>query len=485
MGSTVEPKELRTALLKQDVETLADLVLSMLAAEPSLTALVECTLWGGQGPGEEEVSDIRRRANEAVLSVGWDYHAMKRAEPLLRSIKQVPDRLFEEKRFDLAASAYEALIAGVLDAEYWNRRDDDGHVQRVLRECMRSFVECVKNEPESPDLSGRVIQRLFDTFCYGLDHTVDWMTETVGHLALKELPLPLRQHLASRFEGASEGKEGKESDVESRRASLRQMALELRRESLSDEEYLELARSLGQGDVVLDRLLEVGRVDEAMAEAEGKLGPLQLASLLKSHGFVEQAIMEATAGLRGPAPEGALEWLLEHAESVGDTERIIEYSMKLFQLTHWERHFFRTKELAQQGRIWAELRDEMLKHLSARGVSDAVRVKVYLSEGMLQEALASLKQSRGGVDVELRLRLADACEADRPEETIRLLRKTIDEWVPAGRNYEEAAALMKRLRCIYDRLDLLEEWSDYYSSTRKKHNRRYHFISALKREGFE
>jgi len=484
MWKSVEPNELKSTLLKQDLETLADLVVSMLAARPDLTILVECTLFGGgQGPGEQEITDIRRRAKEAVLSVGWDYHALRRAGPLLRNIKRVPDSLLDAKRFDVAATAYEALIDGVLDAEYWNRRDDEGGVSSVLHDCFEALVECMQPERPNANVSERVIQRLFDMYCYGLEHTMDWMTDIVGRLVREELTLHERNQLADRFEAVARSM--KDPDSKYRRESLCQTCLRLKESSLSADEYLELARSLGQTDEVLDRLLELGRVDEAMAEAAGKLGPLQLATLLKSYGFIEQALREATSASRGPAPERALDWLLEHAESVGDTQRIIEYSRRLFLLTHWEGHYFRTRQLAQQVGTWAVMRGEMLGHLSARGVPNTVRVNVYLSEGMAQEALESFKQSPGSVDVELRLRLAEACEAERPDETIRLFRKTIDEWVPAGQNYENAAALMRRLRNIYERLGRLDEWSDYYSSTRKKHSRRYHFISALKREGLQ
>lgn len=277
-----------------------------------------------------------------------------------------------------------------------------------------------------------------------------------------------------------------------RRRMMGRFLLELEADTLDDEAYLRMCREAGLTEMLVARLLERGRVLEACAAVAGVEHPYQFLPLVEQVLAAGHAVeAEELVRLRANKTKepGLLRWLMERASVAGQWEDALELAEKLFWQAPSVRGYEEVKALAEHGGRWEPLRSGILAHLE-RDRHFALLVELRLLAGEPDMALSAFKQLREAGSVgyggwgyrgwDLRVKVAAAVEATRPDEAIALYREEAEKLIAAqGReNYAQAATHLQRVRDLYRRQGREQEWEELIVGLREQNRR----LRALKEE---
>jgi uncharacterized Zn finger protein len=270
------------------------------------------------------------------------------------------------------------------------------------------------------------------------------------------------------------------------------LLLGLQAESLDDEAFLEVCRQTGRLNDLVDRLLRLDRVDEALGETEkaGDYFLLALADLFvqHEHGALAEQFMRKRAETSHDTRLTI--WLKEYAILMGDLSEALALSMHLFWLRPSLAEYQEMKMLAVQLDSWLGLRSETLEKLSENKSYNLI-VEIYLDEGEIDLALEALERARSAArhrldyPNSLELQVAKAAENSRPDQAIRLYLNQVNSLIDQrGRgNYSEATNLLKAVRGLYKRLGKQDEWQALITGLRQENRMLPAFHDELNKAG--
>jgi uncharacterized Zn finger protein len=271
--------------------------------------------------------------------------------------------------------------------------------------------------------------------------------------------------------------------------------LRLAGDQTDDEIFLRICRETGRQRNLVEKLLALGRVDEAEAEVrradDSEL--LALADLLRQHGHAERA--EQLVRERQPAPqwqERYAEWLRERASERGDLAGALALGEELF----WRRpslaRYEELQALAEERGNWPVLRPGVLRRLE-RERQYALLTEIHLRDDEVAQALPAVKQASAGSfpyayaygGEPLSIRVAQAAERNYPREAIALYTAAAERLIRAqGRgNYAVAARYLARVRDLYQRLGEGAMWDTLISDIREQNRRMRALKEELERAG--
>jgi uncharacterized Zn finger protein len=243
----------------------------------------------------------------------------------------------------------------------------------------------------------------------------------------------------------------------------------------NDEAFLALGRQTGRVHDLVDRLLSLNQVDEAAREAQqtSDYQLLGVADIFVQHGqgHLAQSLIRTRA--KTSSDSRLPGWLKAYAEKQGDFAQALDLASDLFWMRPSVEDFVEMRRLAKPLGQWQERRAETLDHLAKKG-EHSFLTEIYLEEGQIDPALASLEKarsaSRWGISDSLQLQVAEAARQDRPRESIRLSLQIAQRLINSrGRgNYAQAAGHLKQVQELYRRLDDLPGWQRVITNLRKE-----------------
>ena len=197
-----------------------------------------------------------------------------------------------------------------------------------------------------------------------------------------------------------------------------------------DQEYLNLARAAGQLANYAEHLVKLSRVAEAvefgLAAFRSPDDALALAKALQQAGAHDEALKIAEAGLRMEGekrddwhrPVSALaHWLRDYAGGLGRTGLAIETASIAFDCMLSMKDYMAARNWS--GESWPDLRAKLLERLS-RAPHASDRVRIYLSETMIDEAVACVGEKEAyGIGDETLMQLAEAAHASHSGWVVR------------------------------------------------------------------
>jgi uncharacterized Zn finger protein len=254
--------------------------------------------------------------------------------------------------------------------------------------------------------------------------------------------------------------------------------LDLEEEQLDDEAFLRLCRETKRWHDLVDRLLALDRVEEALATAREvrNYELLQLADLFVSQDHADLAEQLIRERAQTSQDSRLTEWLKDRAQARGDLAEALTLAEQLF----WQRPtvmgYQELRNLALPLERWNELRAVVLTRLADEGQYDLL-TEVHLEEGEIDRALETVEHVRaaawGWGGGELSIRVAQAAEGSRPQAAIRIYVEQAERLI-AGRgrgNYAEAATYLTHVRDLYDRLGESEVWTALIADLREQNRR--------------
>ena len=278
-----------------------------------------------------------------------------------------------------------------------------------------------------------------------------------------------------------------------RRKRYGDLLLALEADSLSDEEFLHIGRETKSIQAVVTRLLELGRVDEAVQDVSQASGwqLLKLADLFvqyRQDSAVERMMYEKA---QQEMYSSAADWLKNHHLAKNNLPAALEMAELIFHKRPWFAEYQKMREISMELGNWEAVRQEAIMFLEAtKNISTLVEAA--LDEGDIERALQLLKATKpSGPDgyqwqydyartPEVALKAAERAEEMYPRASIDLYEQHVERLI-AGRgrsNYQVACSYLAKIRSLYEKLDETEQWTNYIVWLRKRHSR----LSTLKQE---
>jgi tetratricopeptide (TPR) repeat protein len=474
-----EVEELDKALEQRSKAELIALIKQMLLRCPELEVLLETPLPGSKRRGRGVVDpETYRRQAAAAFHYGrdcWGVEAHIAQE--LEAIVAIGDGFAAQEDWASAAAVYQAVSAEVL-ANYEMFHDEEGRLGSVVQACVEGLGRCLSGVGEE-NREG-VLKALFEVYRFDVDFGGAGLGDEVPGIVLKQSTVEERRKVAGWVRAAIP--KGGNWSTDWQRRVLGGFLLKLEGD-IDDEKFLDICRETGRLGDLVDRLLTLGRLEEAEAEARkaNDYELLQIAGILVGHGHgkvAERLMVErskTTKDLR------ILEWLESHYTATNKPAEALSLAQRLFKLQPRLSYYQRIRELAGQLGKWAKLRQELLQMIS--GKEWGLLIDIYLDEGEIEVALEVLKHNQANIQAlgaSYLIKVARAAEKPHPREAIKLYQQMAEGLIAArGReNYREACGYLRRIRGLYQRLREGEVWASYIAELRERNRN----LPALKDE---
>ncbi|MHB8647461.1 MAG: hypothetical protein ACYDAR_16890 [Thermomicrobiales bacterium] len=373
--------------------------------------------------------------------------------------------------------------------QYESFEDEEGSLLRVVGMCAAGLGECLKGEQDHTDRREEIVEALFGIFTFSMDWGDFDLDESIPGLLVRHTTADEKRLLA---EWIYEHLPPRASARDYRRQAFGALLLELEAETLDDEAFLRICRETGRTLDLVDRLLALGRTDEAITEAETTSDHdfLPLADLFVRHGADEMAERLVRERIARAENLPMLRWLKACVEARGEGQSALDFAARIFRYQPSLAAYRDVRQLAQEIGTWERMRPEtvaLLKQPKYR----SVLIEVALDEGdidqaisLAQDAAATLPFGTGTTIYshghDMTLTVAKAAEVTRPRGALVLYQQQVEKLI-AGRHresYRQACGYLVIVRELYDRLDEYERWEQYLSGLREK----YRTLRALKEE---
>ena len=416
---------------------------------------------------------IRRQVERAFYSGGdeWDagYTIALNLDPIL---KIGAERLAKNDLRN-ALTVYATVARAILD-DYETIHDEEGDVAMVVDECATGLGQCLAVATD-PVRREEILAELFHIYswdlCYGGIGIGDGIPDILDQASPAERKLV-----------ASWAKSALDTSSSWAQQGYGRFILQLIPDQLDDQEFLLLCRESALFTKLVERLLSLERVEEAIAATKevGDYELLQLVDIFVSHKHDELARQLVQTRIPESQDRRLTHWLQKYAESHHDPETALALAKELF----WERpnltQYQELQNIAQSLANWPALHETILARLSQEEKTNLL-IQIHLEEGDVGSALLTLNSSSTShqpgryylYGPSMRLQVARAAEPDYPREAIDLYLQAVTRLVAQrGRgNYATAATYLQRVREIYRRLNEEERWQKLIATLREEYRR--------------
>jgi uncharacterized Zn finger protein len=474
-------EDLKTALERLSKSELIVLIQRMLDRYPDLETVLELPIVGETEEAPPVNADvIQRQAQGAFAGIGYDDWVDVRsiADQLLQLV-DIGDDYVEIGQWRDAATIYQTVMDEALDG-YGMLHDETGYLNEVVDRCVEGLEGCLV-ATEDPFRREMLLQALFHVYRWDMDFGGIDMGYRAPDIIL-ELATPEEKRQVSAWVREALSSDGSRWA----RQAYGHLLLQLEEAWLDDQAFLQFCRETGRREDLVERLLVLDRVEEAIevARRANDYELLCLADVFLAQDHSDLAERLIRERLRSTRDRHLTGWLKERALARGDQEEALALAEGLF----WERPSLRGYEelrtLARPLERWNDLRAAILSRL-AEEEKRTLLIEIHLEENEVDHALEILEQMRGtprrrwAVD-HLILQVAQAAEEERPREAIRLYKEAAEQLIARrGRgNYAVAASYLTRARDIHGRLDETWAWTTYIAELRASNPR----LRALKDE---
>ena len=481
----VEPLE--NALDQRDKADLILLIQKMIARYPDLEEMVYVTPAGTASATASINPDLIRRQVEQAIKhgdYGHDYGATAGIAEELETIMQQANPYREQDDWLNAAVIYSTVLDWLL-RQYDNIYDHDGDLGAVFWDGSERLGECLE-EIKQPKKRLEILRILVAIIVKDIKVGGYGFADTAYDIVLTQSEPAEKAEIITWVEDELARVVSSLDDFSKkwRAGAFGRLLLNLQEDSLTDEQFIEVCRRTGQLNALVERLLQLGRVDEAVSDAQtaSDYELLALADLFMTHGH--NAIADELVEERAETSKDTrlADWLKKQAVNKGDWHKAVGYAQNKFWQRSTVEHYREIRDMADKLGDWSERKETILARLTQKE-EYALLTRIYLLEQAVDAALTTLPKVRYGGG--LAMEVAEAAEATHPREAIRLYRQQIERLI-AGRgrgNYVEAAGYLTRVKKLYKRLSETDAWLEYIRTIRDQKPRLPALLDELKQAG--
>ena len=472
-------------------DQLQSVLLKLSEHEPSLITVIEgqVALFGPTTSLHHPPIDpkaVRRQVRSAIRSLDRmsSSEAYWQISAVVGSIQHIIDQAWELINADHGRDAL--IVLEAVTEEYlneWENLDDsDGEASGFFTDLGPTWAEALLSVDLSRQERKAWAKRLTDWQEDLDDYGVDDAFAVAAAAALDgwDTP-PLKRVLEGTIteQGAWKGEPPLYAD------ELTEARLHILERRERFQEYLYLAEAEGHTEEYVTMLVRLNRGQEAFDYGLQYLGTTQealaLANALVEHGEREHSLTIAEHGLSLEGQKAPLaKWLREQAGKMGKPDLALRAAEIAYQEEISLENYLRAAAIA--GEQWTDRRTVLLDYTrSKKSFSQQGQVEVFLYEGLLEDAIASLEPYASHTLVE---QVVDAALQSQShfEWVIQASRKQAEPIIEGGKAeyYYSAAKWLAKARTAYQALGCKEEWKSYLSDLLSRHGRKYKLVPMLK-----
>ena len=473
--------ELDTDLEQRSKGELIALIKQMLQLQPDLETLLEVALPGGDRRSTPvNPENYRRQVSSAFRRGGDDWMASGRVATDIGITVGAGDGFLALADYAGASIVYQAVAQGILE-HYEMMPDEDGLLSEVVDRCVEGLGICLAGGGDDAAARKNSLQTLFDIYRFDVGYGGVGLGEAAPDLILEHATGEEKRAAAGWVRAAMP--EGDSWSDNFQRQVYGSFLLDLELAHLDDASFLNICRESGRLADLVDRLLTLGRLEEAIAEAEpaGDHELLTLADIFRDHGCAQKVEPLLAKRVETSQDHRLVGWLKERHKERGELAEALVLAKRLLERRPHLAGYQEVGELSQQLGVWQELRPQLLAEWSA-AQEYGLLTDIYLEEGEIDLALKSLKQRRPGFPygVDQLIRVAQSASETHPHAAVDIYRQQVESLIEArGRdNYQRACTHLTKVRGLYRQLSQEPAWTDYIAELRERHRR----LPALKEE---
>ncbi|HVB75327.1 MAG TPA: glyoxalase, partial [Ktedonobacteraceae bacterium] len=459
----------------------------------------------------QRLLSVNPAAYRRQVADAFQHHTPRIAQELL-AVKETADALVQQLDYLGAATIYETLVTEIFEqshlyfddeARYDDYYEEEAYypeeegLDELVGKCIEALGSCLEDAQADRTAREKIINALFDIYQHDLhaESGLGFVASAADQLAQHTTPLE-RQTIAKRIRDFLADEEEKIGG--SQRKAYGAFLLALGKDTLDDETYLRICRETGRTSDLVDRLLTLGRVEEAASETQrfDDYALLALADLFIQHG--QDAVAERLVKTRAekkPDLHGlhVLDWLQKYYQTRSNYVAELEIVETLFHAQPFLKRYQELRALSTKPGLWETLRLELLAFLE-QARKTTLLIQIALDEGEIDKALHLLKgiakKDRNGYTYndgygyygygDIALEVARAAEETHPREAIELYRQYAERLIALrGRqNYQSACTYLATMRTLYDKLGEHEAWTTCITALREQNRA----LRALKEE---
>jgi uncharacterized Zn finger protein len=474
-------------LAERSQEELIALIRQMVARYPDLQALIDRPVPSRQPEGTlVDTAPFRHELQHALRDYrGWGDH---RAQTAIESVADVAREFADAGKWYDASAIYRTILEECLHKEQYPI-DDEGEYIWALRPVLESIVECLAQDEIAADDSERIalIDHLLDAYIWDVDMGGQSLIDGIlpdgllQHARPADLPR-IRERLLAAQQSKLQSEYGSWEAEAYARLLMQLDALD----STDPEETLQRLRAQGMYRLLFERLLAMGRADEAITVVSDHLTNaherLMELRQLDAAGHGNEAMQLAKAAMHKQFDSNFAHWLAERYEAIGDRNALFELWLRGMMEQPNLTYYHALMQAAEAVDKWATVHPLILKKLEQeKQFTTLVRVYLYDEEwDAAWETLERLpQQSRGAGwgdwtnDNDIDLEVAQKSQHARPQKAIPVFVKYARQKIDARNRgaYSEAAAFLLLVCDLYRQINDEDSWRTLISGIRAEFRR--------------
>ena len=467
--------ELDTDLEQRSKGELIVLIKQMLQLQPDLEPLLEMALPGGDKQRTPvDPGTYRRQVSTAFRRGGSDWMASFRIATDVDATMRIGDGFRAVGDYVNAGVVYQAVAEGVLEHYEMMLDDEGGHLGEVVERCVEGLGRCLADGGGDITVRGNALRTLFSIYRFDLDQGGVGLGEAAPDLIVEHATGEEKRAVAGWVRAAMPRGDVRSGKLERRMYGHFLLGLEM--DDLDDASFLSVCRESGLVTDLVDRLLMLGRLEEALAEAASAedYDLLVSADIFLQHGCAREVEPLLAKRIETSRDDRLVNWLKERHEERGELAEALALARLLLERRPRLAGYLEVRELSRRLGDWQELRPQLLAGWSA-AKEHGLLTDVYLEEGEIDLALELAQQgSRGFLyGADRLLRVAEAAAETRPQAAVDIYRRELEGLIAArGRdNYRWACGHLLKVRELYRQMSQEAVWTGYIAELRARHRR--------------
>jgi len=465
-----------TSLERRSKEELIVLIHQMLQRDPELEILLELPIPGSDSDkGTIDREKLRGQVEYAFRGFeyerGWMYISEVARE--LDTFSDLAGGYLEQGDVAKATLIYQVVVETILAHENAVMADEAGLLEWRIDGCTEGLGGCLSVSVGS-DQRQSILRSLMEIYLWDMEMGGIGLGDQVPGILCEQASLQEREMISERIE--IELQEASDWG----RSILGGFLLDLQAEYLDDEAYLAICRRSGRIYDLVERLLKLMRIEDAIDEAtqanDYELLPLADMFVNSAHGKVAEGLVRER--IDNSEDTRLLDWLVDYTIKQGNIQEALVLVERRFWLQPSVNDYVEIRTLATNLNRWPTLRSEILAKLESKG-THGIRVEIFVEENEIDLALEALERAKSSQRYRwhhpssLALKVAEAAEIDRPHEAIRLYFQEAERLIAMrGRgNYAAAIEYLIKVRNQYKHLGEQKSWEALIVDLRERHRR--------------
>ena len=383
--------ELDAELEGRSKTELIILIKQMLQLQPDLETLLELA-WPGSNGQSTPVNpeSYRQLISSAFRRGGDDWMASRSIATDIGITVSAGDAFLAVDDYAGASIVYQAVVQELLE-HYDMTLDEDGLLMEVADRCAEGLGNCLAGGGGDPAARKNSLQTLFEIYRFDTALGGIGFGESATDLILEHADGEEKSAVADWVRAAMP--EGNSWSARYERRAHGRFLLNLEMAHLDDASFLSICRESSLLAELVDRLLTLRRLEEALDETlqTEDYEMLTLANIFREHGYAQKVEPLLANRIETSQNPRLIEWLKERHEERGEPAEALALAKRLLEQHPGLARYLEVKELSHQLGVWQELRPQLLAQWSAAN-NYGLLTDIYLEEGEIDLALELVKQ---------------------------------------------------------------------------------------------